>query len=155
MVRRPIPSWYIKACGGRVLFSSRISKTLSSTAPSSAVNRASNLIATAVWQRRDLDVNVDYVLTAAQGDALHRRHVGIVAPPRDRNVVALRRRVIGRIEIEPSKTRAKHRHPCVRSLCAGCIGTAAQITADVAGRQSQRAQARDHDVREILAYALT
>src|ERR1700676_3130547 len=97
--------------------------------------------------------------SAADDDAAQWRHVAEVPAPSDDDVAGAYPHVIGRIEIDPAERRTKHRNPRMRGIGSqvGRAGSrrrrSAQIAADVASRQAPRAQAREHDVGEILADA--
>src|SRR5262249_45907474 len=56
--------------------------------------------------------------------------------------------------IQPSEAGAVNRHPRVRGTRTDAAVIGAKITADIARGQAERAQAGDHDVREILTDTL-
>ena len=72
--------------------------------------------------RHHRDRNIDHVFAAADRHAIHRRHVGVVAAPRQRDIAPVRHLVVGRIQIQPAETREEHRYPGVRRLAADQIG---------------------------------
>ena len=54
----------------------------------------------------------------------------------------------------PPEHRAPHRNPRVGGFRPREVDVVAQVPADVARGETQGAQARDHQVREILAHAV-
>src|SRR5580658_508273 len=106
-----------------------------------------------VWPWRHVHRNADYLFAAAQRYAFHRRYVGIVAAPRHCKMLAARHDIVGRIEILPTEHGAPGRDPGVRGPLTHEVSAGAQIAAHVARGQFERPQARDHQVRKILAHA--
>ena len=103
---------------------------------------------------------------AAVQHAAHGRHVGVVSAQGQRHVVFAGLTAVGRVEVGPVACAARaiaaarqiHRNPGMGSVGADEAGLAGrwlreQVAADIARRQAHRAKARDHDVREVLAYA--
>src|SRR5712671_1474114 len=100
-------------------------------------------------------------MTAASHDhAAQRRYVAEVPSPADDDVVGTHAHIVGRVEIDPAEGWTEHGHPGVRSVRADvgrvCAGRrqGTEVAADVSRCQTPRTQTPDHDVREILTYAL-
>ncbi len=91
--------------------------------------------------------------------AVHRRDIAVVATHSKRDVIVGGRHRIGRVEPDPAGNgAAPNQHPGMHGVGALQPGRAvarhrAQIAADIGRRQADAAQARDHDMREVLADA--
>ena len=105
---------------------------------------------------------------AAVNDTANRRHIGKVAPLRQRHVVFAwampTGAVVGGVQVAPARAGRQvghiDRYPGVRGVAANQTlgagrGLRQQITADVTGRHAHSAQAGNHDVGKVLAHALT
>src|SRR5450631_1072156 len=100
-------------------------------------------------------------MTAAAYDyTAQRGYVAEVPSPGDDDVVGTHAYIVGRVEIDPAEGWTKHGHPGMRSVRAD-IGRVrarrrqcAEVAADISRCQPPRTQTPDHDVGEILAYAL-
>lgn len=106
----------------------------------------------------NVDGNRHFLATAAQQDAADGADILVVAPMGNRDVLVSRHDAVGGIEVDPAGFRRPHREPSVRRvgalqfLHAGWrIGE--QIAADVPGWQAESTQARDRQMREVLADA--
>ena len=96
--------------------------------------------------------------STAQKHALDRANVAVVAAPGDSDVPHGGDDVVGRVQVDPTLARRENAQPGVRSIgphepgLAGA-GTGQQVTADIAGGQTQRPQTADLEVGKILADA--
>lgn len=91
-------------------------------------------------------------------DALERRHVAVVAAPGHSDVLVIRQLIVGRVEIHPADIGQEYREPSMRSVGADQFflarrGQGFDVAADVACRQTVRADAADGEVGEVLADA--
>src|SRR6266851_707063 len=100
-------------------------------------------------------------MTAAADDhAAQRGYVAEVPSPADDDVVGTHAHIVGRVEIDPAEGWTIHGYPGVRSVRADIGGVRAgrrqraQVAADISRCQPPGTQTPDHDVGEILAYAL-
>ncbi len=83
-------------------------------------------------------------------------HVRVIAADRDADVAFARGHVVRRIEAHPFEARQPGFHPRVRrpvDRAGGAVVLLEQVAADVAARNAQPADERDHDVGEVLADA--
>src|ERR1039458_1739309 len=95
---------------------------------------------------------------AAGDDAADRTHVRIITAKRDRDVLLGGQQIVRRIKIHPADIGTKNREPGVARVRADKPLLArrrarAQVAADITRRQTQRTQAGDGEMREILADA--
>src|SRR4051794_17183014 len=98
------------------------------------------------------------MIASANRDAADGADVAEIAAPADGDVAVAGEEVVGRVGIDPAELGAPDGEPRVRGVGAGEPHFAGgwngfQIPADVARRQAERAEARNADVREILADA--
>ncbi len=102
----------------------------------------------------------------SDADTLDRAHVGVVAPPGDRDVEQPGLAVVRRVDVEPAGATTPGGEPGVGGVGphhAGVVGSfagravhpplVAEIAAHVAGREAEGAQAGDLEVGEVLANA--
>src|ERR1700685_24971 len=84
--------------------------------------------------------------------------VAIIAPPCDRDVTVGGNAIVCGVEIDPSGSRTPRRAPCMRGIGAyqtrlACRRQGPQITADIAGGESQGSQASNLQMSEVLTNA--
>src|SRR5437773_5423594 len=98
------------------------------------------------------------MFAAAGEDAAQRADVAVVATVGDGDVVHGGQEIVCRVEVHPAELGTVHREPGVRSVRArqpflAFQRAGAQVAAHVARGQAERAQARDGEMREVLADA--
>ena len=97
-----------------------------------------------------------FLLSATENNAAHRRDIAEVTAPAQRDVFILHQTAVGWIEIDPAVSGTKYRYPRVRGVGAdqtrlACRRRRQDIPADIAARQSECAHTADHQMRKILA----
>ena len=107
----------------------------------------------------NVDGNVHPMALPANQNASRRAHVVVISSPRQRDVTVARHQAIRGIKLHPARAGHENADPRMRCICAGkpfCSrwGKSHQISTDVSRRKSQRAQAADLQMGEILADAL-
>src|SRR5882757_896615 len=112
-----------------------------------------------VLQRLHAYIDLQFVLPPADDHAAKRRHVSEVSAPCQSDVVLAHHAIVGRIETQPAERRAVDGHPGMRGVSADCRFAAlpggSNIAAYIAGGEAARAQAGNHEMREILTNAAT
>src|SRR5215470_8854083 len=84
------------------------------------------------FKKLHVDFDLDRLAAAAQADAFHRSHVGVVAAPCKCDVTVGDHQVIGGIKVHPAASRKEDGHPSMRSLGSLYFRSRAHIPADVA-----------------------
>ena len=107
-------------------------------------------------ERHDIHRHRDLVRSATDKDAANGGNVGVIASPGQRDVLFRRQQIVRGIEVDPAELAAVDRNPGVRGIGSHQPRLARgwdrpQVAADIARRQSERAQASDGDVGQILA----
>ena len=98
----------------------------------------------------DPHIDRQAVAAAAQDDASQRRDIAEVAAPRHGDVVRSDHRVVRGVELEPTEGRRVDRDPRVRAAEPTRLR---HVTAHIARGEPSRAQAGDHEVREVLTHS--
>ena len=108
--------------------------------------------------RRRINVHrhFDFVLPAAEEHPAHRAHILKIAAEGNRDMLFLGDDIVRGIEVDPTPLRRPDRNPGMRGVRANELRlplrrVGEQISADIAGGESERAQARDFEMCEILA----
>src|SRR5512134_1162513 len=100
------------------------------------------------------------MLAAAENGAADRADIVVVTAPGECHVLDRYDEIVGRVDVYPSLARRPHGKPGVRGVGADELLPArrrpgVKIPADIARRQSQRPQAGDLQMREVLTDAAT
>ena len=105
-----------------------------------------------------VDGDFERMNSASENQAVQRAHIAEVAAPCDGYVSVGRNNVVGRVHVKPAESWTIRGHPRV-----GRIGTdkprlsgrriGAKISADISSRKTDGTEARDLNVRKVLANA--
>ena len=93
----------------------------------------------------------------AAEDAMSGRNIGIVAAHGGAQVTMMGDQVVGGVEAHPTQMGHERLNPGVRSVGRGAVvvvAAAVEIAGDIARRDADMAQQRDHGVGKVLANAL-
>src|ERR1700681_1555950 len=100
------------------------------------------------------------MIATAENHASERANVAIVAAPREGDVARGGKQIVRRIDIDPAEAVTVKSDPGVRGIGARETWPPGwrlgfDVAAHITGRQAERAQASDLNLREILTYTDT
>src|SRR5258707_9600333 len=100
------------------------------------------------------------MMTAAENDPMERANVAVIATPREGDVAGGGEQIVRRIDIDPAEAVTVESDPGVRGIGARETWPPGRrlgfdVAAHIPGRQAERSQASDLNLREILTHTDT